>query len=769
MQIPLLLFAVVSLEAILISGVASWFDTVPLWQISLLVAGGFGFLCWLLVRKWLDRHIPPTLSAAAQDLQNRVAMLPDLPETGEGSTASETVLSANIRKIIQYFTRSIHVVGMQAGNASALIMELVQVHKFIGKDSQSLFSLAGEIDGNNNLLAQEVSSIQSQLSQISMNMDVLASSSADISGFIEQVAQASRGAEDNLQSMARAADAMVLHLQSVFEQLHRSRDSTAVVSTATERMVVSFAEVRAQCFAANDASGEANKASRSFGSVSNELNAAAKQIGTVVDFIREIADMTGMLSLNAAIEAAGAGEAGRGFAVVANEIKTLAQRTLQATGDIEEKILEIQRKSAEASMVAEKLSTQVEHIHAINQEIAKAVDDQHEATQHVSCSMDQVKDAMSTIMQRSHKLQSATQDVAAESSKGVASVKEISLKAAHVSSIAADMEEQTRDARKFTVSTYAFAKKTNDLSQQVKEKLSTSLRMTRFLHGSVNHFGILSGIARETNDGFHETLSNFHGFSEPFEMYRFKGSVMNMMGQLAKAAFGNVKLKQDAFSAWENSELGKWLLLNQHAPGAAGPRLREIKHACQAMHAAATEVVTCLNDQQPARVEEAMRAVNAHRRTLFAALDGLYLTPITTRFRHTDLVEWHNDLNIGIAEVDTDHQTLFGMLNTAHNAIHDPEGRGQHREIFRDLFRYGRAHFEREERLMEQAADPRLAEHRAQHHGFIAQADKFTEQMGEESYTLLLDMSLFVRNWFAFHIAKWDLEMGRHLASRRRG
>ena len=91
-----------------------------------------------------------------------------------------------------------------------------------------------------------------------------------------------------------------------------------------------------------------NQQVQSVGGVIHALDNDSKEISTVLDVINGIAEQTNLLALNAAIEAARAGEAGRGFAVVADEVRGLAARTAQSTSEIQQMIEKLQRQTQEA-------------------------------------------------------------------------------------------------------------------------------------------------------------------------------------------------------------------------------------------------------------------------------------------------------------------------------------------------------------------------------------------------------------------------------------
>ena len=154
-------------------------------------------------------------------------------------------------------------------------------------------------------------------------------------------------------------------------------------------------------------------------SVINSLAQSSKEIGSILEVIKGISEQTNLLALNAAIEAARAGEQGRGFAVVADEVRTLAHRTNESTNEIQKMITQLQNNSAEA-------------VNAINRG-SKRSDDSIKSISDTGEHLNLITENMTTISDLSTLVATATEEqsvVISEINQNVIDINDISDKTA---------------------------------------------------------------------------------------------------------------------------------------------------------------------------------------------------------------------------------------------------------------------------------------------------------------------------------------------------
>ncbi len=185
------------------------------------------------------------------------------------------------------------------------------------------------------------SRLRDTLQRISGSATQLASAAEELNAVTDESA---RGLSQQNNEIEQAATA-VNEMTSAVEEVARNAVSTCEASkNATTSASDGRDLVQETVSAIERMSGDVQSTATLLGSLADE----SRDIGKVLDVIRGLADQTNLLALNAAIEAARAGEAGRGFAVVADEVRALAHRTQQSTSEIERMIGSIQDGSEQA-------------------------------------------------------------------------------------------------------------------------------------------------------------------------------------------------------------------------------------------------------------------------------------------------------------------------------------------------------------------------------------------------------------------------------------
>jgi len=275
-------------------------------------------------------------------------------------------------------------------------------------------------------------------------------------------------ANNSTEVMAQA-DFLSQTSQTSNDFIQLQRDNTTQVATAMEQMTSNIREVSGNADAANHAANEAllnttdgkaivsatieqiESLSTNIDEVSRvigDLAAETDSIGAVLDVIRGIADQTNLLALNAAIEAARAGEQGRGFAVVADEVRTLASRTGQSTEEIQQMIQRLQmgaqkavaavtiskatsnstvEQAAKADISLNEIDRLIGTISEMSNHIARATEQQSQAADEVNLRINELAAMTDESVANTENLATASQELKQSSSKMSAVVERFKL------------------------------------------------------------------------------------------------------------------------------------------------------------------------------------------------------------------------------------------------------------------------------------------------------------------------------------------------------
>lgn len=235
---------------------------------------------------------------------------------------------------------------------------------------------------------QTVSRVQQFFAELSQAVAQLAAASEEMSTISHQVSNTAFEQEQQANLIATAINQMSAAIQEVANSAQHTSDQANQTDVQTQQGVQ---QVNANIIAITRLS----EAIQSAGTVISQLNSETDKISQVLSVIQSIAAQTNLLALNAAIEAARAGEAGRGFAVVADEVRTLATNTQQATESIRSMIDKLQGAAREA-------------VSAMTESQGHAEGSVHNAEQ-AGTVLEQIKQSISAIVDMNVQISTATE------------------------------------------------------------------------------------------------------------------------------------------------------------------------------------------------------------------------------------------------------------------------------------------------------------------------------------------------------------------------
>ncbi|MFH4492182.1 methyl-accepting chemotaxis protein [Vibrio alginolyticus] len=295
---------------------------------------------------------------------------------------------------------------------TALILVVIfaliwQISRSINTRVNSLLGTIRSISETNNMGLRSDLKGQDELFDISHHLNDL----------LDKLEHLISSTQEKSAQLTASTDNMHRELEGVMEQFHTQTDHTASMATAVQQMVATIGEIsESTSVAVEGVHQAANNAEQGRGVVEatvtnigqlttilsnsqqsiGSLNQHVDKIGGAVNIIQEIAEQTNLLALNAAIEAARAGEQGRGFAVVADEVRALASRTHQSTEEITRVVADIQTQ----------MSTVVADIDQCNDQGQQTLN----ASEKLDSSLQQIITDMHSIQANSERIASAIEE-----------------------------------------------------------------------------------------------------------------------------------------------------------------------------------------------------------------------------------------------------------------------------------------------------------------------------------------------------------------------
>ncbi|GEN45071.1 methyl-accepting chemotaxis protein [Alkalibacillus haloalkaliphilus] len=288
--------------------------------------------------------------------------------------------------------------------------------------------------------------------QLNANADETTRAAEQIAQSIQQVSEGNEGQVEQVQESTEYVSDISKDIEEISSRAERVNES----SESTSKQAVSGEQVVKQAVSQMD---EISKNTESTRDIIQSLNQRSKEVEKILDIINDISEQTNLLALNAAIEAARAGEHGKGFAVVADEVRKLAEQSTESTGQISSIITEIQNETQHAVQSMENGVVNVDEGKELVNKAGHSFEDIAQAVTLVSQRMEEVSESIKQIDERSHKLVNSMENVSTQTENASSLAEEV----------ASAAEEQTASVEEVTSATDALSHMAEELQQAANQ------------------------------------------------------------------------------------------------------------------------------------------------------------------------------------------------------------------------------------------------------------------------------------------------------------
>lgn len=564
----------------------------------------------------------------------------------------------------------------------------------------------------------------------------LASQVGDTLASIARIASRSAATDEEVRLLqekvvqgASAMEEILAAIESLVSRISRQNGVVEESASAVEQMSASIESVAKVAESKRGASQELATLTVTGSAKVQQTEAVieevSREVGSVrqmITVINEVAARTNMLAMNAAIEAAHAGQYGRGFAVVADEIRSLAESTTKNASNISRTLASLVKKMGEAREVSKETGEAFRDIESGAHSVSEAFSEISTSTRELSIGAREVVSGTEALSQITEEITGSAKEMRI----GASEVTEVLTSARE----AAGATKQSMESIRTAASQVTEA--TNNISRLSVETNNRIIDLLRLI------------TAYRVDEESDEKVA--------MERLSVANIILNHMSWIAnyRELLDAGELGEEAIAGVgdpAHCELGQWLQLEGKTIIREPEAYRRLQEKHRELHREAEALLRCDESGGCLEREEGFEGLLSISREI---------TEMLTAHQRDASVRWTEAVAVGVSLFDEHHKRLFATINKLYEAMKSGASRERLKEVFDELLEYTSYHFSSEETVLERLGSPMCEIQAEQHAELIRQAKELREDLEAGRAMVAVEVMEFLRDWVTNHIKGCD-------------